>query len=273
MAATLFERIDAWRPGCWCAARLKLCDVHVVEGEHEDTRYPEQWMAVLWRPMAQALPWWRPDGWAFTVGSPQPWITESVEGAPVYVLADHECLWSAWLDISLACERTEPWFTRLLQEHKARQLDAEMERNIAWYGSRGREFEHFLQQLTAPADVPSETMGLPRTAGSTHAAVKEVTLPSWPKSTACARLMPDGALEFELYDRDYLKSERADIWRVEATEVGLLCAALAQRLGESVDSADDLLDRLAHAFASWTSFKPWLLDGPWAVRHRVNPWP
>jgi hypothetical protein len=72
MAATSFKRIDAWRPGCWCAAMLKLCDVHVVEREHEDTRYPEQWMAVLWRP----------DGWAFTVGSPQPWITESVEGAP-----------------------------------------------------------------------------------------------------------------------------------------------------------------------------------------------
>jgi hypothetical protein len=73
--------------------------------------------------------------------------------------------------------------------------------------------------------------------------------------------MPDGALEFELYDRDYLESEWADIWRVEAAEVGLLCAALAQRLGESVDSADDFLDRLAQAFASWTSFKPWLLPG------------
>jgi hypothetical protein len=107
MAATSSERIDGWRPGCWCAAMLKLCDEHIVEGEHEDTRYPEQWMAMLWRPMAQALPWWRPDGWAFTVGLPLPWIAQSVDGAAVYFLAEHECLWSAWLDMALACERTD----------------------------------------------------------------------------------------------------------------------------------------------------------------------
>ena len=70
--------------------------------------------------------------------------------------------------------------------------------------------------------------------------------------------MYGGVMEFELYDRDYLESERADIWRVEARATGLLFAALAQRLGIAVDSADDFLDALARAFASWTAFKAWL---------------
>jgi hypothetical protein len=107
-------------------------------------------MAVLWRPMAQALPWDRPDGWAFTVGSPEFWIAESVEGAPVYVLADHECLWSAWLDMSLACERTEPWFTRLLQEHRPGDstLRRRQHRLVRQPGAR-------LRALPAAADRPS----------------------------------------------------------------------------------------------------------------------
>lgn len=126
------------------------------------------------------------------------------------------------------------------------------------------------QGATMNADMPEEP---PSTAWLPDAAVKKVTLPSWPKSAAWARLMPDGALEFELYDRDYLESERVDIWRVEARATGLLFAALAQRLGTSVDSAEDFLDALAQAFTSWTALKDWLLKGPWPVRHHVDPWP
>ncbi len=85
--------------------------------------------------------------------------------------------------------------------------------------------------------------------------------------------MPGGTLEFELYDRDYLESERADIWRVEAADVGLLCAALTQRLGEPVDAAGAILDRLPQAFTSWFDLKPWLLNGVWPMHHHVDPWP
>ena len=62
---------DSWEPGHWCGAALQLCAEHLVEGEEEDTRYPEQWIYLLWRPTAHAVPFRRPDGWGLTVGHPQ----------------------------------------------------------------------------------------------------------------------------------------------------------------------------------------------------------
>lgn len=62
---------DSREPGHWCGAALRLCEPHLVVGEEEDTRYPEQWIYLLWRPTARAVPFSRPDGWGLTVGHPQ----------------------------------------------------------------------------------------------------------------------------------------------------------------------------------------------------------
>ena len=146
---------DSWEPGHWCGAALQLCAEHLVEGEEEDTRYPEQWIYLLWRPTARAVPFNRPDGWGLTVGHPQHEMRESLpEGTAVYLLADEECVWSSWLTIPLACDRFEPWLVAKIHAHIASQKLAESSRYAAWYGNRDADFQRFLNGLSGSSSDP-----------------------------------------------------------------------------------------------------------------------
>lgn len=138
-----------WEPGCWCTASIRLCESRIEwEGDH-GTRYPEQWMYVLWRPTQRALPWQTPDGWGLTIGPPDAEVTEQVgPGARVYTLAPQECVWSAWLSIPLVCDRFEPWLTEALQTVQAAQRQREQEHYGALYGRRQDDFQKFLRQVT-----------------------------------------------------------------------------------------------------------------------------
>lgn len=147
---------DSWEPGHWCGAALQLCEHHLVAGEEVDTRYPEQWIYLLWRPTARAVPFNRPDGWGLTVGHPQHVMRESLPaGAAVYLLADVECVWSSWLTIPLACDRFEPWLVAKIRAQIASQKLAESSRYAAWYGNRDADFQRFLNGLNGSfADPP-----------------------------------------------------------------------------------------------------------------------
>lgn len=114
------------------------------------TRYPEQWMFVVWRPMTEAKPFVRPDAWGLTIGRPEPELQRLVgQGAEVYLLADDECLWSAWLTIPQICERYEPWLTSAIEEALGVQRAAERARCVDWYGSEQAQFNKFLKQVLA----------------------------------------------------------------------------------------------------------------------------
>lgn len=138
-----------WQPGCWCAAVLKLCDQHIVwENEDQGTRYPDQWMFSLWRPMRESKPFIRPDAWGLTIGHPREELRNLVgDAANVYMLQDGECLWSSWLTIPQVCDRYEPWLTTAIEETITTQRAAERARYLQWYGSEQMQFNQFLKKV------------------------------------------------------------------------------------------------------------------------------
>jgi hypothetical protein len=150
MTTELPNYLDIWQPGCWCASTLKLCSTHLTEHDGEATRYPEQWIFVLWRPINEPRPYIHPDCWGITVGDPSSEIFSSSEGDPIYLLSDDECLWSAWIDIALHCDQYEPWIVEHLLTLKDRQLELEKNRNTARYGGVDQEFHQFLSRLGLP---------------------------------------------------------------------------------------------------------------------------
>lgn len=143
---------DEWVPGCWSAAVLQVSEQHIVWSdpeESEGTRYPAQWMFVLWRPFDETRPFRRPDAWGLTIGHPREEVARTVgESGTVYVLQDSECLWSSWLTIPLVCDRFEPWLTTAIQAAIQAQQTTERHRYARWYGNERTEFDQFLRRVT-----------------------------------------------------------------------------------------------------------------------------
>jgi hypothetical protein len=124
------NRRSGLEPDGWCAATLLLCEGHEVELERRIERYPEQRAYLLWRPSDHALPFRRPDCWGLSVGRLENSLVEILDGAPVYLLEPHECLWSSWIDLILVSGECEPWLTELLQRSREHQRDAERARYL-----------------------------------------------------------------------------------------------------------------------------------------------
>lgn len=261
MGENLFHRLGTWRPGCWCAATLELGSACAGA--------PVQWMYVVWRPMQRPLPFLRPDGWGVVADRASQAVAECIEpGAAVYVLGDDECLWSAWLDMALACVRMEPWLEALVQQRCQQERQAERARYLAWYGSRESSFDRFMDQVvgSVPAVEPVDDLELdppPPSPPQRPATVAEVGLQARPDVQAQARLLADGALEFELRDAELHGPLWGDVYRVEPACAELMRAELQQRLGRPVDDLRALLLLLPEAFPSWDQLWPWLQGGGW----------
>lgn len=94
--------------------------------------------------------------------------------------------------------------------------------------------------------------------------MREIRLKSpWEKSSAWARLTPEGALELELYDfseeaERWLGNDVAWIWRVAPEHVELARRAIAWKAGHPVAGDEDLLAAIATHFASVHAARDWL---------------
>jgi hypothetical protein len=129
----LLNQIDAWAPGCWCAAVLNLCEDHRVEDGTDTLFYPAQWVYFLWRPREEALPFAWPDSWCFT-RSPFDEIRKDVGDGRVYFLRDEETDWPILLDILLTCDAAPPWLRKLIEDHHRTKQQELRRRFIGLYG-------------------------------------------------------------------------------------------------------------------------------------------
>lgn len=254
--------LDSWRPGCWCGAALKLCDQRIVETGEALERYPEQWMYVLWRPMLTALPFVRPDCWGHSVGRPWLEVEKAVEDAPLYLLKPHECLWSAWIDLSLVCDRFVPWFTEVLQVASDAQRRAEREQYAFWYGSGHQKFQQFMAQVVGGTAAETELAEMPEQRlplldlKVALAEVREQRLPAGPHQEGRVAELPGGSLRIERVDGFGRPLER---YEVNAGLAQLLFFGLHQRTGLQIPDAQTFLLLLPRCFVAWFDFKDWLM--------------
>lgn len=261
MPEPVLNLLDTWSPGCWCGAALKLCGQRIVDTDDTLERYPEQWMYVLWRPMAEALPFVRPDCWGYSVGRPWPEVTEAVGDAPLYLLPAEDCLWSVWIELSLVCERYEPWFTDVLHGVRDDQRRAERERYVRWYGSRQQDFQKFLKYVVG--DVTSESAdgdspeSRPRflELHEVCAELREQRLPAGSGQQGRVAELPGGAMRIERVDGFGGPLER---YEADADTAKLLCAGLHRRTGLDVPDVRTFLLLLPRCFTAWSDFKRWL---------------
>lgn len=266
--------IDRWQPGCWCGAALLTSPAHEVEGPDNIDRYPEQWMFVVWRPTEQAWPFSRPDCWGHTIGAPWSAMAKAAGGSALLLLGEANCLWSAWWEISLTCDSSEPWYTDALRRCRDEQLVAERRRYAQWYGSDVEEFQHFMSDVLAgTAAVPAlSTLRPPMQSPDQHA-----DKPGWiPASQVQSKPEPNilrwrvspgregiwvsranGTLEVELIDGFGWPFERH---LIEATDVPKLCLALADLSGVLVPDWRAAFSVAQRAFVTWSDFMAWLLE-------------
>lgn len=69
-------------------------------------RYPERLMYVTWKPAPASTPRSIPGEWGLTVGDPWYVLLEIFGIVPVRKLDTKECIWSGWLSIPQACDRS-----------------------------------------------------------------------------------------------------------------------------------------------------------------------
>lgn len=266
--------IDRWQPGCWCGAALLTSQAHEVEGPETIDRYPEQWMFVVWRPMDRALPFWRPDGWGHTIGPPWDALADAAEGAAFLLLQEADCLWSAWLEMALTCETTEPWYTDALRRCRDEQLAAERRRYVQWYGSDVEEFQHFmgdvlagtaadpaLSTLRPPMEPPVQHADKPGWIPASQVQFKpEPNILRWRVSPGGEGIwvsLADGSLKLELIDGFGWPFEH---YIIEAADVSQLCQALADLSGVLVPDWRAAFSVTQRAFEAWSDFMAWLLE-------------
>ena len=104
--------------------------------------------------------------------------------------------------------------------------------------------------------------------------VKKITLDSHQKSTAWGRLMSDGSLEFELYDRDYMGGERADIYHMKPEHVDSFVARLSPLyVAKDIAVGADWFESMPLLFSSWYEFIPWFREQGIQFTHLVDMMP
>jgi hypothetical protein len=133
-------------------------------------------------------------------------------------------------------------------------------------------FERFLLRTVAGTTVTLS--GEPTSAAdeSQRAMDRTITLKSYPYCTATVQLRDDGALVFDLYDRDYLGSGRADTYCVEGAAVALLLEAMARTTGERPATPEALLIAIGRHYPAWADAYRWLSESGVPFTHEIDPW-
>jgi hypothetical protein len=265
--------ITTWQADCWCVTQLQLCAQHFEETPTEVFRYPAQWVWFAWRPASTALPFRAPDGWGLTLEPPGPELADEIGAAPVYLLDAGEADWPALLDILLVCDDLEPWLRAIVVQRHDSERQARKTRYAQRYGvGESAAFERFLLRtvVVATDDRVAEPSSAGQTSASVH--VQTITLKSYPHCTATVQLRGDGGLVFDLYDRDYLGSGRADTYCVEGAAVALLHDAMARTTGERPATSEALLIAIGQHYPAWADAYRWLSESGVPFSHEIDPW-
>ncbi|WP_429346214.1 hypothetical protein [Paraburkholderia sp. Clong3] len=251
---------------------MQLCAQHFEEASTEIFWYPAQWAWIAWRPAGTALPFRTPNGWGLTLEPPGPELTDEIGLAPVYLLDEAEADWPALLDILLVCDDLEPWLRSIIVRRYESERRARKTRYAGCYGvGESAAFERFLLRTVAGA---TDTLSGEQTSAadeSKRAIDLTITLKSYPHCTATGQLRDDGALVFDLYDRDYLGSGRADTYCVEGAAVALLHDVMACTTGERPATPEALLIAIGRHYPVWADAYRWLSASGVPFTHETDP--
>lgn len=251
--------LDSWLPGCWCVAVLKICDEGAEETERQLTRFPEQWAYMLWRPMDVAIPHVRPDRWGLTVGQPWDEVRHAVGTAPLWRVGQESCAWSSWLAIALAFpDELAPWLVEKIRTVQIEQMEAERQRNLAWYASSAKPFDVFLGKVLGTNKLGLDFGELPQGSSSSQVVTGCTTLAAGTPVAAYLETRLDGSMCV------WRGTERlhpaACIRAYDRGVVGLMTAFMAVRTGLSVQNPERLLDLIPSCFSSCDEFLAWADD-------------
>ena len=150
------NRLDAWEPGCWCAAITQLCERGYTIEVGNRSSFPAQWAYFVWTPRDKAMPYVAPSGWGILMNQPDSDLAEIIGGAPVYFLKDSEANWPTLLDILLDCDHPPPWLEACILRQRE---DAAARRRGHWavlYGDDRPAFEAFMRKILDVAAWPAD---------------------------------------------------------------------------------------------------------------------
>ncbi|CAB3795083.1 hypothetical protein [Pararobbsia alpina] len=234
---------------------------------------PAQWAWFAWRPATTALPFRAPDGWGLTLEPPGPELADEIGAAPVYVLSDAEADWPALLDILLVSTDTEPWLRSIImQRHETERLALKTRYAQRYGGGESAAFERFMQVTVAHATDPGDAVNSSASDRPPPVELRSISLTSYPHCTATVKSEDDGGLLFDLYDRDYLGSDRADMYRVAPEALPGLYLAMTQTTGDSPGTPAKLLASIGRHYPAWDDAFSWLKNSGVPFTHEVDPW-
>lgn len=140
--------VRRWQPGCWCAAKVLLCEAHGAAQDGEIVHRPEQWACLLWGPREDALPYVDPVAWGIGPEPPYAWIHAEIGDDPIYFLRDHELDLPALLLWLLAEPDHPPWLRAILYARLDGATAARARQRAGSEGQRTHEaFRSFMRRL------------------------------------------------------------------------------------------------------------------------------
>jgi hypothetical protein len=147
-----FNRLDQWKPGCWCVAMIPLCEAHRAGDGRGDLQYPEQWTYFLWAPRDDARPFALPVGWGVTEEPPYAEIFSEVGRQAILFLEDSDIDFVASLEWLLIVDEPPDWLRRIISSRleEVKVARAATLRSMLGQG-RQRGFAGFLQRVIAGA--------------------------------------------------------------------------------------------------------------------------
>lgn len=144
----MLNLLNDWRPGCFCAAIIKLCDVCVEEQPDEIARTPAQWAWFAWVPLDDARPFSHPQGWGISLLDPLYTLAEELGAVDLYLLKDNEVDWFSLLDILLVCDNSPPWLRVHIKVRQREQRQAARCFYLERYGGDGgAAFQQFMRMV------------------------------------------------------------------------------------------------------------------------------
>lgn len=102
--------------------------------------------------------------------------------------------------------------------------------------------------------------------------VRQVEIRAWEKCTAWLRAFSNGSMEFELYDRGFLDSDRADMFGFGANDVILMARELGSPIDSPSGTASKLLDAILARFDSWGALMAWVKSIGVSPSRSFDPW-
>ncbi len=256
----------------WSAAILRLTDARVDETDDEITRYPAQWVYVMWKPSASGMPAVWPDGWGLLQQDPRGHVSSCVGSSDWVELAARDCAWSLWLDLLLSCERWDPWQVDLLEARRDAERSEERALLRRLYNDPDPAFKDFLQQLTRTDGVDLD---------NATDVVRLVDGQGPEQSSVTVAMLRDGALHLHFATLDFGGPRLPDVaYRLPPEAVVMAKLELGLLAGEVFHDATSFVRVVLAQFADLRQGLRWMREAGVWTRHadedsagRVDPDP